>query len=110
MKKMLAAHFAAFSFTGVLGRGQRVNHVAQRAIEQAIPFLDEVGLDPPARCSGCWRCQECTVRAQLFRAVEAAELVAIEERVTVKDGHAIIEYPFIKDPAMLQDNYEQVEK
>ena len=43
-------------------------------------------------------------------AVEAAELLAIEERVTVKDGHAIAEYPFIKDPAMLQDNYEQVEK
>ena len=75
--------------TAVLGKGQRVNYVAQRSIEQAFPFLDKVGLDPRARCSGCKRCQECTVRAQLFRAVEAAELLAIEERVTVKDGHAI---------------------
>ena len=101
----------AFSMrTAVFGKGQRVNLIAQRTIDQAFPFLDEVGLSPPARCSGCQRCQECTVRAQKFSAVEAAELVAIEDRVTIQNGHAVAEYPFIKDPAMLQDNYEQVKK
>ena len=96
--------------TAVFGKGQRVNLLAQRALDQAFPFLDEIGLCPPTRCSGCQRCQECTVRAQKFSAVEAAELVAIEDRVTVKDGHAIAEYPFIKDPKILQNNYEQVKK
>ena len=64
--------------TAVFGKGQRVNLLAQRALDQAFPFLDEIGLCPPTRCSGCQRCQECTVRAQKFSAVEAAELVAIK--------------------------------
>ena len=101
----------AFSMrTAVLGLGHRVNLLAQRNVDQAFPFLDEIGLEPPARCTGCTRCKECTVRAQKYSAVEAAELVAIEERIKVVDGHAIAEYPFIKDPSVLKDNFEQVKK
>ena len=101
----------AFSMrTAVLGMGQRVNLLAHKNIGQAFPFMDEIGLEPPARCGGCRRCQECTVRAQKYSAVEAAELVAIEERIKVVDGHAVAEYPFIKDPSVLQDNFEQVRK
>ena len=56
------------------------------------------------------RCQECTVRAQKCSAVEAAELVTIEEEIKVVDGHAVAKYPFIKDPSVLQNNFEQVRK
>jgi hypothetical protein len=97
--------------SAVFGKGHRVNlRVGQKDFEHAFPFMDEIGLEPPARCGGCRRCQDCTVRAQKFSAVEAAELVAIEEKVIVKDGHAIAEYPFIKSPDVLQDNFEQVKK
>ena len=96
--------------TAVFGKGENINLIAQRSIDQAFPFLDEIGLEPPARCSGCRNCQECSVRAQRFSAVEAAELAVIEDNVIIKDGHAVAGYPFIKDPAVLQDNYEQVKK
>ena len=96
--------------TAVMGMGHRVNLIATKNIGQAFPFMDEIGLEPPARCGGCTRCTECTVRAQKYSAVEAAELVAIEERIKIVDGHAIAEYPFIKDPSVLQDNFEQVKK
>ena len=102
----------AFSMrTAMLGLGQRFNLIqAQRDMGQFFPFMDEIGLEPPARCGGCMRCHECIVRAQRYSAVEAAELVAIEDRVKVVDGHAVAEYPFIKDPNVLQDNFEQVKK
>ena len=97
--------------TAIFGKGQRVNlRLGQKDLDTAFPFLDEIGLDPPARCSGCKRCQVCSVRFQKFSAVEAAELVAIEENTYIKDGHAVAEYPFIKDPTILTDNYVQVEK
>ena len=65
--------------SAVFGKGQRVNlRVAgQKDVEQGFPFLDEIGMEPPARCGGCRRCQECTARAQKFSTVEAEELVAI---------------------------------
>ena len=73
----------------MVGKGENINLIAQRSIDQAFPFLDEIGLEPPARCSGCRNCQECSVRAQRFSAVEAAELAVIEDNVTIKDGHAV---------------------
>ena len=62
----------AFSMrTAALGVGHRVNLLrTNKSIGQAFPFMDEIGLDPPARCGGCRKCQECTVRAQKYSAVE----------------------------------------
>ena len=70
--------------------------------------MENLGVEPPKRCTKCKGCRDCGWRAQNISRQEALELDYIEGCVELKDKRFKIKYPFLVDPCELADNYGQV--
>ena len=99
----------------------KVNTIPSKAYEgEKLPELlpdfwdrDQLSVLPPRKCERCLQCAvkgKCSEQHQLRTLKEEAELKMISDRVTVVDGHVKVEYPFIKNPAVLLPNRHVVVK
>ena len=72
---------------------------------------DNLGVEPPRRCSKCRQCQEkgeCSESHILHSLKDQAELDSIMNGITVKNGKTFSSWGFIKDPSCLSDNRDKV--
>ena len=68
---------------------------------------DQLSVLPPRRCETCRKCADsgkCSETHQLRTLKEEAELQMISDKVKIIDGRVQVEYPFIKNPAILKNN------
>ena len=70
---------------------------------------EELGVSQPKRCDTCKHCTRCSHRAEHMSKKEAAELVMIEQNVTLDPSNkrVMIRYPAKGDLSQLKDNRRQ---
>lgn len=94
------------------GVDQVAHQVSQADVRNVkLDFLsaEAYGVDIPKRCGTCRSCKECQFKAVQISYEEMLELTTIEKGLTLntKDRFWVAEYPFKRDPGILQDNYSQ---
>merc|ERR1711867_315636 len=94
------------------------NHASYKVCHNSLLMKDrdknfleaeELGVSQPKRCDTCKHCMRCSHRAEHMSKKEAAELVMIEENVTLDpvNNNVKIRYPAKGDLSQLQDNRKQ---
>ena len=73
---------------------------------------EQLGTYQPKRCSPCQNCTRCSVRGQSMSRRDQAQLQAIEDGIEFDRVRKKCKanYPYIRDPSVLTDNYEQARK
>ena len=82
-----------------------VVHHAKNAEIQNFFEIESLGIQCTPKCGNC-RCGKCPIGGKSYTIKEEKELQLIEEGVVRKAGCWEAQYPWIKDPSMLQDNYQ----
>ena len=79
---------------------------------RSFDLIEDLGVEPPRRCSRCRGCKDCSYRGMRHSEREAEEYKLIEEGVKYcqETGKYQVSYPFIEDPYKLGNNVNQVMK
>ena len=85
-----------------------------KAGNKKMEFMEaeQLGTYLPKRCSPCQSCPRCSIRGQKMSRRDQAQLKAIEDGIEFDrvKKKCTANYPYIRDPTVLTDNYEQVKK
>ena len=85
-----------------------------KAGNKKMDFLEaeQLGTYLPKRCSPCQSCPRCSIRGQKMSRRDQAQLKAIEDGIEFDrvKKKCTANYPYIRDPTVLTDNYEQARK
>ena len=73
---------------------------------------DNLGIQPPKRCSKCQGCKDCSFRAHKLSLQEQYEQQVLESKVQYDPTQQCfsVSYPFTEDPSILPNNKSQVIK
>ena len=73
---------------------------------------EDLGCEAPRRCSRCRGCQDCSFRGLRVSEREEAELELIKQGVRFDHERKEfqVEFPWLQDPALLDDNFFQAKK
>ena len=87
----------------------KVSHHTQSTKDKNFLEAEELGVGQPRRCDTCKHCVRCSHRAEHMTRREAAELVMIEQNVTVDPANKCvrIRYPTKGDLRQMRDNRGQ---
>ena len=105
-----------FLLGGAQGVGGGVDQLAHQVAQAGarnvkLDFIsaEAYGVDIAKRCGSCRSCKECQFKAVQLSYEEMQELEAIETGLTLNtvEQYWVSEYPFKRDPGILQDNYSQ---
>ena len=74
--------------------------------------VEELGIRPPPICKSCQNCEICKPASQFLSLKEYRELNIIKTKLSYDETnkHWAVSYPFLKDPAVLSDNYSSALK
>ena len=80
-----------------------IHHVTTCSLDEFMR-LESMGVQCSPHYSNC-RCGKCPIEAKDCKLKEEQELALIEHNLTFRGSHWVEEYPWIKDPADLPDNW-----
>ena len=88
----------------------KVNLVRTKNPVDSFFEMEELGTVVPARCPSHRDCTKCSPQAEMFTRREQEELRLIRAGMRLDENEKIIHvtYPYVKDPAVLPDNQNQV--
>ena len=66
--------------------------------------IESMGVECSPRCCG-FKCSDCPLGGKSYNLKEELELRLIEDRLKHNGDHWIAQYPWIRDPLELPDNY-----
>ena len=75
-------------------------------------YTEDLGVEPPRRCSKCKGCKECSWMGLMRSERENQEYKLIEDGVKYchDTGRVLISYPFLEDPQKLGNNFFQAKR
>ena len=70
--------------------------------------VEDLGIRPPPICKSCKSCEVCKPASQFLSLKDYKELSIIKTKLSYDEQGSCwtAEYPFIKDPSVLKDNYD----